>query len=89
VLTASHLFGEEMHRIVDEPENRRAIEAGLADVYRDFAIAPAACSIKAALNLIGVAVGGPRLPYVELDGAETETIRAMLERHGLLQTARA
>ncbi len=89
VLTASHLFGEEMHRIVDEPENRRAIEAGLADVYRDFAIAPAACSIKAALNLIGVVVGGPRLPYVELDDAETETIRAMLERHGLLQTARA
>ena len=30
----------------------------LADVYRDMAIAPAACSIKAALNLIGVNVGG-------------------------------
>jgi 4-hydroxy-tetrahydrodipicolinate synthase len=89
VLTGSHLFGEEMHRMVDEPENRRAIDAGLHDVYRDFAIAPAACSIKAALNLIGVTVGGPRLPYVELDDAETETIRGMLERHGLLQAARA
>ena len=89
VLTASHLFGEEMHRMVDEPEHRRAIDAGLHDVYRDFAIAPAACSIKAALNLIGMNVGGVRLPYVELDESETETIRAMLERHGLLHAVRA
>ncbi len=89
VLTASHVFGEEMHRMVDEPENRRAIDAGLHDVYHDFAIAPAACSIKAALNLIGMNVGGVRLPYVQLDESETETIRAMLERHGMLQAARA
>jgi 4-hydroxy-tetrahydrodipicolinate synthase len=89
VLTGSHLFGAEMHRMVDEPENRRAIDAGLHDVYRDFAIAPAACSIKAALNLIGMNVGGVRLPYVELDEAETETIRSMLERHGLLHAVRA
>ncbi len=89
VLTGSHLFGAEMHRMVDEPENRRAIDAGLHDVYRDFAIAPAACSIKAALNLIGMNVGGVRLPYVELDETETETIRSMLERHGLLHAVRA
>ncbi len=89
VLTGSHVFGEEMHRMVDEPESRRAIDAGLHDVYRDFAIAPAACSIKAALNLIGMNVGGVRLPYVQLDESETETIRAMLERHGMLQAARA
>ena len=52
-------------------------------------IAPRACTVKAALNLIGIPVGTPRLPYVELDPAETEVIRAMLERHGLLQTASA
>jgi len=89
VLTGSHVFGQEMRRMVDEPENRRAIDAGLHDVYRDFAIAPAACSIKAALNLIGMNVGGVRLPYVELDERETEAIRAMLERHGMLHTVRA
>jgi 4-hydroxy-tetrahydrodipicolinate synthase len=89
VLTAAHLFGEEMHRMVDEPERRREIEAGLQDVYRDLAIAPGACSLKAALNLIGITVGAPRLPYVELDEQETETIRAMLERHGMLQALRA
>jgi 4-hydroxy-tetrahydrodipicolinate synthase len=87
ILTASHLFCEEMRRMVDEPERRREIHAGLADVYRDMAIAPAACSLKAALNLLGLNVGAPRLPYVELDADETAIVRALLERHGLLQTA--
>ncbi len=87
VLTGSHIFGEEMRRMVDEPERRREIEASLGDVYRDMAIAPAACSLKAALNLIGVPVGKPRLPYVELDQDELAVVRAMLERHGMLAAA--
>jgi 4-hydroxy-tetrahydrodipicolinate synthase len=87
ILTGSHIFGEEMRRMVDEPERRREIDAGLQDVYRDLAIAPAACSLKAALGLIGLPVGRPRLPYVELDADELATVRAMLERHGMLATA--
>jgi 4-hydroxy-tetrahydrodipicolinate synthase len=87
VLTASHVFGDEMHRIVDEPDKRREIEAGLADVYRDLAIAPLACSLKAALAMIGLPVGAPRLPYVELDDSELEVVHAMLERHGMLSVA--
>jgi 4-hydroxy-tetrahydrodipicolinate synthase len=85
ILTGSHLFGDTMRRIVDEPERRRELDASLTDVYRDMAIAPAACSVKAALNLIGIDVGAPRLPYVELDEGELAVIRALLERHGLLQ----
>ena len=50
ILTSSHMFGDEMRRMVDEPERRREIDAGLQDVYRDMAIAPAACSLKAALE---------------------------------------
>ncbi len=87
VLTGSHLFGDEMHRMVDEPERRREIDANLKDAYRDLGIAPAACSLKAALEMIGVPVGVPRLPYVELDAAELAVVRAMLERHGLLSVA--
>jgi 4-hydroxy-tetrahydrodipicolinate synthase len=83
ILVASHLFGEEMHRIVDEPEHRREIQEGLMDVYRDMSIAPLACSTKAALNLLGFDVGAPRLPYVELDEREQGVIEAMLARHGL------
>jgi 4-hydroxy-tetrahydrodipicolinate synthase len=87
ILVAAHLFGEEMHRMVDEPDRRREIDESLQDVYRDLAVAPLACSTKAALNMLGIHVGGPRLPYVELDEREAATVRAMLERHGLLQTA--
>ncbi|MGZ4294048.1 MAG: 4-hydroxy-tetrahydrodipicolinate synthase [Solirubrobacteraceae bacterium] len=87
ILTCSHIFGEEMRRMVDEPEHRRQIDAGMQDVYRDMAIAPAACSNKAALNMIGIQVGRPRLPYVELDADEQAVLRAMLERHGMLTAA--
>jgi 4-hydroxy-tetrahydrodipicolinate synthase len=87
VLTGSHLFGEEMRRMVEEPERRHEIDASLRDVYRDLAVAPAACSLKAALRLTGFDVGGPRLPYVDLDEGETEVLRAMLERHGRLAAA--
>ena len=87
ILTGSHIFGDEMRRMVDEPEHRREIDAGLQDVYRDFGIAPLACSVKAALALIGLPVGGPRLPNVELDDDELAVLRGMLERHGMLATA--
>jgi 4-hydroxy-tetrahydrodipicolinate synthase len=87
ILTGSHVFGPEMRRMVDEPDRRREIDAALQDTYRDMGIGPRACTVKGALNLVGVPVGHPRLPYVALDDAETETIRAMLERHGLLTAA--
>ncbi|MGZ4218666.1 MAG: 4-hydroxy-tetrahydrodipicolinate synthase [Solirubrobacteraceae bacterium] len=89
VLVASHLFGTEMRRMVDAPEHRREIDDSLKDAYRDLAIAPMATTVKAALNLLGIRVGAPRLPYVELDEQETATVTALLERHGLLAAARA
>ncbi len=89
ILVASHLFGEEMRRMVHEPERRQEIDQGLSDVYRDLAVAPLACSVKAALNLLGLRVGAPRLPYVELDERETAVVRGMLERHGLLREVHA
>ena len=89
VLVASHLFGTEMRRMVDEPEHRREINDSLQDAYRDLAIAPMATTVKASLNLLGIRVGAPRLPYVELDEQETATVTALLERHGLLAAARA
>jgi len=87
ILTASHFVGAEMRRMVDEPEHRREIDARLQDVYRDLGITPLACSIKAGLGLIGMPVGAPRLPYVELDASELVIVRDMLARHGLLSVA--
>jgi len=90
ILVASHLFGEEMHRMVGEPEHRHEINQSLTDVYRDMAVAPLACATKAALHLLGILPSAtPRLPYVELDERELGVIRSMLERHGLLQASRA
>jgi 4-hydroxy-tetrahydrodipicolinate synthase len=90
ILVASHLFGEEMHRMADQPDRRREIDRSLQDVYRDMPVAPLACATKAALHMLGVLPGAtPRLPYVELDESELDVIRAMLERHGLLQASRA
>ena len=90
ICTSTHILGDEFHRMVDEPERRREIHESMKDVYRDMAIAPAAVTNKAALKLIGVLdVATPRLPYVELDEGELQTIRALLERHGLLEIARA
>jgi 4-hydroxy-tetrahydrodipicolinate synthase len=87
ILTGSHLFGPEMRRMVDEPQHRREIAASLEDAYRDLAIAPAACTLKASLALIGLPVGAPRLPYVELDADELAVVRGLLERHGMLTVA--
>jgi 4-hydroxy-tetrahydrodipicolinate synthase len=87
ILVASHVFGDEMRRMVDEPERRREIDQSLHDVYDSLSIAPLACSIKAALGLLGLEVGPPRLPYVPLDEQETGVLRGMLERRGMLATA--
>ena len=87
VLVASHLVGEEMRRMVDEPECRHEIDHGLRDVYRELAVAPLACSVKAALGMMGFEVGRPRLPYVELEESELHVVRQLLERRGLLATA--
>ncbi len=37
ILTSSHVFGNEMRRMVDEQGRRHVIDASLADVYRDMA----------------------------------------------------
>jgi 4-hydroxy-tetrahydrodipicolinate synthase len=87
VLVASHVVGEEMRRMVDEPDRRHEIDLSLHDVYSELAVAPLACSVKTALSLMGIDVGTPRLPYVELDESERETVRRLLDRHGLLATA--
>jgi 4-hydroxy-tetrahydrodipicolinate synthase len=87
ICTGTHAFGPLFRKMIDEPDQRQAVHEQLADVYRDMGIAPAAVTCKAALNLIGIEVGGPRLPYVPLDDSETAVIRALLERHGVLQNA--
>src|SRR5579862_2578799 len=89
ILVASHVVGPQMRRMVDEPENRAAIDRSLREVYRTLFLTASPTCTKAALEMLGHRAGGLRLPMVSADAAEREAVRAMLERHHLLQTARA
>jgi 4-hydroxy-tetrahydrodipicolinate synthase len=89
VCVASHIVGNEMRRMVDEPEHRAEIDSSLRDVYETLFLTSSPTCTKAALNLLGHDVGGVRLPMVEAIPEETEIVRAMLERHGLLTRTHA
>jgi 4-hydroxy-tetrahydrodipicolinate synthase len=84
ITVASHIVGNEMRRMVDEPEHRAEIDASLQDVYETLFLTSSPTCTKAALNLLGHNVGGLRLPLVEATPEENAAVRAMLERHGLI-----
>jgi 4-hydroxy-tetrahydrodipicolinate synthase len=86
ISVASHIVGNEMRRMVEEPERRAEIDASLRDVYETLFITSNPTCTKAALNLLGHDVGGLRLPLVEATAEEGAAVRAMLERHGLVPT---
>jgi 4-hydroxy-tetrahydrodipicolinate synthase len=84
ILVASHIVGDEMRRMVEEPEHRAEIDASLKDVYETLFMTASPTCTKAALNLLGHRVGGLRLPLIEASDEELEAVRAMLVRHGLM-----
>jgi 4-hydroxy-tetrahydrodipicolinate synthase len=88
VLVASHVVGNEMRRMVDEPSNRAEIDASLRDVYETLFLTANPTCTKAALNLLGYNAGTLRLPLVDATEDEIALVRAMLERHGLLTDGR-
>jgi 4-hydroxy-tetrahydrodipicolinate synthase len=83
ILVASHIVGDQMRRMVDEPGARSQIDASLRDVYETLFLTSNPTCTKAALNLLGFAVGGLRLPLVEATEHERTAVLRMLERHGL------
>ncbi len=89
VCVASHVVGDQMRRMVDEPEHRAEIDASLQDVYRTLFLTSSPTCTKAALNLLGHKVGGVRLPMVQATPEELGQVREMLVRHGLLDPAGA
>ena len=85
ILVASHLVGDQMRRMVDEPESRAEIDRSLREIYRAMGVTTNPIPVKAGLNLLGHKVGGLRLPMVEADASETAVVRAALENFGLLE----
>jgi|HubBroStandDraft_3_1064219.scaffolds.fasta_scaffold17764_2 4-hydroxy-tetrahydrodipicolinate synthase len=88
ISVASHIVGDEMRRMVEQPEQRAQIDASLQDVYETLFMTASPTCTKAALNMLGHKVGGLRLPLIEADREELAAVRAMLARHGLLATDR-
>jgi 4-hydroxy-tetrahydrodipicolinate synthase len=89
ILVASHVIGDEMRRLVDEPDNRAELDASLRDVYAAMGVTTNPIPVKAALQMLGFRTGGLRLPLIEASEDERAEIRTVLERHGLLRTAQA
>ncbi|GAA4852847.1 4-hydroxy-tetrahydrodipicolinate synthase [Saccharopolyspora rosea] len=83
ILVASHLVGDRMRRMVDEPERRAEIDAELKPLYAALGTTTNPIPVKAALNLLGHRVGGLRLPLVEADESELAVIRSALAEVGL------
>ena len=84
ICVASQLFGNEMKRIVEEPENRQEVHESLVPAYQALAVTTNPMPIKQALRMAGFKVGGFRLPMVDLSEDDEAVVRGLLERHGLL-----
>ena len=83
ILVASHVFGDEMRRMVDEPDNRAEIDAGLQDAYEATGWHNP-IPIKKACELLGLCSARLRLPLLEADEERTEILRGAMSAHGLL-----
>ncbi|MEA2389673.1 MAG: 4-hydroxy-tetrahydrodipicolinate synthase [Thermoleophilaceae bacterium] len=86
ILVSSHVIGREMRRMIDEPDARHELHDGYADLFKAMFVTSSPTPVKAALNMLGLDVGGLRLPMVEASDEEAAQVRAALERHGLLST---
>jgi 4-hydroxy-tetrahydrodipicolinate synthase len=84
ICVASHVAGNEMRRMYDEPEARADIDASLQEVYAAMFVTASPAPVKAALKMLGHDTGPLRLPLVECDETERTHVHDVLARHGLL-----
>jgi 4-hydroxy-tetrahydrodipicolinate synthase len=87
ICVATHLLGPLFRALVDEPGRRAEVQAELSG-YLPALNRANPVSIKAAIELAGLAPGNLRLPLVEATESEREEIRAVLGRAGVLEAAR-
>jgi 4-hydroxy-tetrahydrodipicolinate synthase len=87
ICVATHLLGPLFRALVDGPGRRAEVQAELSG-YLPALNRANPVSIKAAIEMAGLAPGNLRLPLVEATEREREEIRAVLERSGVLEAAR-
>jgi len=88
ICVASHVAGEDMaevQRAAESGDHARAreLDAALAPLFEALSVTTNPIPVKAAMELLGFAVGPPRLPLVPATDAERTAVRAALERRGL------
>jgi 4-hydroxy-tetrahydrodipicolinate synthase len=92
ICVASHLVGSEMLRMCDlaeagDFEAMHALDRELRTVYDALAVTTNPIPLKAAVELIGLRVGAPRLPLVEATDEQCAVLRSALEARGLTAAA--
>jgi 4-hydroxy-tetrahydrodipicolinate synthase len=92
VTVTSHVLGEQMKEMYDaaragDLERAREIDNRLRDAVETIFMTVGTITTKAALNMLGLEVGGLRLPLVEATEQERAAVQAMLERHRLVASA--
>jgi 4-hydroxy-tetrahydrodipicolinate synthase len=85
----THVVGQQVAdqvqaALAGDLERARDLDDSLAPVYDLLKVQTNPIAIKAALRLLGHAVGGHRLPLVDPDENEVAQVRGCLERLGLL-----
>jgi 4-hydroxy-tetrahydrodipicolinate synthase len=90
----THVWGRQTKEMVTrfksgDTEGAKALNDEMAPAFELLKIQTNPIPIKAAVNLLGLEVGGYRLPMVEPTDQELAQVRACLERGGVLQPVRA
>jgi len=89
ICVASHVVGPRMAEMAacvreGRPAEAEAIDAELQPLYKALFVTTNPIPIKAAVNLLGIDVGGLRLPLVPATDEERAVVRGQLERLELL-----
>ncbi len=84
ICVATHLVGNEMKQLMEEPDRRAEIDAALQDVYAACFCTNSPAPTKFGLSLLGIDAGGVRLPLTDCDEDEQETVRRALAGVGVL-----
>jgi 4-hydroxy-tetrahydrodipicolinate synthase len=94
IFVFTHVVGPQVRELISrfgdgDRDGAAEIERELRPVVEALAVTTNPIPVKAALNMLGLEVGGLRLPLVEATEEEKAVIRAGLERAGVLAGARA
>jgi 4-hydroxy-tetrahydrodipicolinate synthase len=92
ICVASHLVGSDMLRMCElaeagDFEAVHELDRELSPVYEALSITTNPIPLKAALELIGLRAGAPRLPLVEATEEQCAVLRSALEARGLTAAA--